>query len=470
MHEHPPDINHLEVMSDQSEINPPASLFEHYAETEFEIYGVRGTLRQLINDGGCPVPAHERSFAATERFTAKLVERAGMEVPDQFAYLRSVEQPKLDATVAAKKDTPSQRFDSKSTAQIAEKNDRFEASATVIAAEPKNADKVVENRLVMEALVLAGQQNEEQAIKTAPITVSEKKTKLPFASIQPKAELPTFDFIPKNEQQLSVIKIVERAHDRAAKTVADLPKDITNHPNTISEPVSEDLAQQYLGELYHAASQEVAVAKATDEAIAEILGLTLTNDSELDDYELAEISLPEPEVDDLLNKLSYEQFAVAESYTAEPKPIVELMPVTLTEAYDEAVKTLPTVETQPITDLLEKIVAIADRLQILVATERSESPEASQIEELLDNYYLQLHELLKLPIEADERRRFMVAVRQGAIQDQITDEFEHPNDEGTHEFKFAFLTQTHQLQTLLQQTTNLARFIVKLGVTQPSLQ
>lgn len=69
----------------------PPSLYEHFQDTQVTVFGQTGTLGELAEM--CPVPAEQRDPKAMDRFTANVLQTAGIEIPEQFA---AVLEPKTE--------------------------------------------------------------------------------------------------------------------------------------------------------------------------------------------------------------------------------------------------------------------------------------------------------------------------------------------------------------------------------------
>jgi hypothetical protein len=146
--------------------------------------------------------------------------------------------------------------------------------------------------------------------------------------------------------------------------------------------------------------------------------------------------------------------------------ILGSLPTAVGEAYAMRLEELPPAEVEQLTELVETMSLIAERLHVLVTSERGDSEEAVQIEQVLEAYYDELCTILGLPIDGQERARFIAAVRSNSFQNTVEAAFEAAeDDEGTHEHKRVITVPAHQLPVLLQQTANLARFIMQLGVS-----
>jgi hypothetical protein len=63
------------------------SLLAEFGNQEFTLFGVTATGRDLSDM--CPVPPEQRSLAAQNRFMAKLLTSAGIEIPERYAELKS---------------------------------------------------------------------------------------------------------------------------------------------------------------------------------------------------------------------------------------------------------------------------------------------------------------------------------------------------------------------------------------------
>src|SRR5947209_6905274 len=102
----PPEIPNERAFHSQEMTEQIAPhLYEQFLGTEVTVFGMTGTLEELGDL--CPVPPEQRSPEAMDRFAAKVLQEAGVEIPAAFAHLR---EPQL-----ASKDQPGDKTESRST-------------------------------------------------------------------------------------------------------------------------------------------------------------------------------------------------------------------------------------------------------------------------------------------------------------------------------------------------------------------
>ena len=471
MHEQTPPIAFAEALPDQLEHDQQASLFEHFADKVFEIYGQRGTLRQLLNDGGCPVPPEQRSFAATERFTAKLAERSGLEIPERFSHLISPEPTNARRDETPKIEKVHKLPETTSPAKV--ESDPEPSLVMVVGGAPSSGGGPSTEEQINSLLTEA--KNEALSSVTEVKPLKSNAAKAGKAVLAPRLKPVTS--IPKTvDVEALVLKPVrEKIQGRLADLATAAPVTLIESATTIAPSVTASPSvEQYLGELYEAAALEVNEAETgvalqefadIDQAIADVLDTPIGAEGVTEYFDGQAFLLPEPLESGMLNVLSEQAYQAPEALTDTVQaPILRIMPEAVSNAYASASETLTVQETERLTELVESMSLIAERLNLLVTSDRAESEEAVQIEQVLEELYDQIHSLLGLQVDETERKKFIAAIRSDVFQQLSTAAFELPADEGTHEFKRVIISQAHQLPVLWQQTVNLTRYIMKLGV------
>lgn len=495
MHEQFPVATHADVLNDQLEQERQASLFEQNADEILTLFGKTGTLRELLDE--CPVPAAERSFEANERFTAQALELNGKKISDQFAHLRSEKQPEKSEKTEKPEVAEPKRAETKQAELKKTEASAAEPPKTVRSAPERLLDELeatnepiaqAEDSVpVIETLVTAREEPREPLVRAQHVEILaeqiERMRELTHEHELVKRETVPLQPVvtkPEVEPMEQTAVVLQPEMNQAMESTVE--PTVMMHVETASDSEVQPLEPaatvvEYVAALYEKAVAEVAEETEVNyevesldmsELIAEILGIP---SEELQTQEPAIMTLPSTPEDSILNTLSIqtkEAEHMPDPVVAFVKPdILAVVPAPLTETYTEQLMSLPAEEAEPLQELVETMALIAERLQFLVADAREASPEAIQIEAVLEEYYDELCDKLSVPVDAEERRQFIATIRIGVVPEAPEAELAlAEDDEGTHEFKHGMLAQTHQLPVLLHQTINLARFMISMGLNR----
>ena len=441
MHEYPPELDYSEALADQQEREQPPSIVEHYGDQIITVFGITGKLKDLID--GCPVPADQRSPADNERFAANALGSNGVVVDEKFAHWLS----------------PKSKTEDEAKPKLQEKPDKSEPLLPKTLPPPVKAQPVAQQnekpRVALDDALNVARRAAELLEQEQTVKAKQVVSKVELSKTKPKdAKLP---------------KIVERtiqAIDEPSPVLIST-KNVIELESQEEQPVVEKQwpaeAVEQLGKLYQEAAAEVAAEQITDEMLAELLE-TEVMDNEFFGQELV---LPTVAEEGELNMLSIDETQIEHvEQTEQPVPLklVQILPAEVAVAFDVAIETFEPEAAAELTELVQTMTLVAERLQVLVTTERQDSPEAIQIEQVLEEYYDQLCELIGIVVDADERLKFIAAIKSDVFQKTVSEAFELPEDAGTHEFKLGMLGQAYQMPVVLQQALKLARFIMNLGV------
>jgi hypothetical protein len=480
---------------------PQASLYEASRNIVVTMYGRTGTVKELSD--GCPVPLAERSPAAMEVFTARALEESKIAIPDEFAYLRSDSKKNVVQEQAKPEVKPKQKQKVERATPETVQRDPVQPVTTRL------RDK--EPTLVVSEVLASSQETtvskEEAILEAGMIELSADLT----AFSLPQAELPTIEHqqfqadIPEHlvervsaadqyqtepkpldlsqrsvELQLDAEYVhAESTPEPAYELVSLTPVKMVTEPPMLQEApeLVEQLAKLYYESevvattlntethfIFHNGDEEGGEQEQAVEASLGLVGTEATPDETTPDYQLLNtLSQPKPA---LLNMLSRapEAETVAES-PVEKAAAIGAMPAAAEPLLRVALETLDVPEAEALVEVVETMTLIADRLQVLVETDRGEGEEARQIEQVLIEYYDQVCATIKLPATVEERLQFIAVIKSKSFQTILEETFELPIDEGTHEYKRDFHDPAHQLPVMLQRTIKVARMMVGLGTS-----
>lgn len=525
-HEQPPSIDFLDMPVEQfeqasqadmqqgHEQEPQASLYEESRDVVVTMYGKTDTIGNLSKL--CPVPPSKRSAASMDIFTAKVLERSNLKVPERFAHLRS-EHKKTDTNEHPKQkigQKPEQKQALKavplpeSTPRSVTHKEVQSLSPTLDSAELQlSVPAIATNteRLAslddndrpetgfgdIPAVILS--EAESQAKKFQQAEEIYAKPVLELEPVQEAAVKPS-----QSEGQPIVLDLsasfgeIIELHLSASETQFEPPEaaryaPITAEPEPVHEvlevPAPQTLAlQQQLAELYFE-SEEAAAALhpetlfvfnaeddngSQDESQVEpVFSLSMEYD------EIAE----DPALFPTVNTLSHENHTLVNTLSDEPEadmtvdsPVekveaISAMPAAAEPLLRLAIEALDAPEAEALTEVVEMMTLVAERLQVLVGTERGDGEEAQQIEQVLTEYYEQICVAIGLPVTAEEQLKFIATIKANAFQTILQETFELPIDEGTHEYKRDFQSSAYKLPVMLKRTINLARLMVSLGTS-----
>lgn len=130
-----------------------------------------------------------------------------------------------------------------------------------------------------------------------------------------------------------------------------------------------------------------------------------------------------------------EMMVLPEEVIEQTEVFLEVLPEVAQLCLAEYIRMAEPEAVEKMETLVINIAQAAERLHILTTSERGDSPEAEQIEELLVEWYSEM--LSELGIEADEQtiKNFIIQVRSGAYGQSTTEKPQEYVDEGTHERK-----------------------------------
>jgi hypothetical protein len=515
-HEQPPFQDNPDMLAPQFEQElhadlqqgyehqPGASLYEASRNIVVTMYGMTGTVAEL--SARCPVPLSERSPAAMEVFTARALEDSNIAISDQFAYLRS------DAKKNAVQEQPKPAVQHKQKQKVETVTEETVQREPVQPVTTRLRD--VEQTIGVSESVASSQETtfsrEGTSLEAGMIELSADLT----AFSLPQAELPTIEHqqfqvdIPEHlvervsaadqyqtelkpldlsQRSLEPVELqleAEYAHAEStpepAYELASLtPVEMVTEPPMLQEApeLVEQLAKLYyesevvastLGTethfIFHTEDEEGGEKEQAVEASVGLVVTEATPDETTPDYQLLNtLSQPKPAILNMLS-IAPEAETIAVSSVEKAAAIVA-MPAAAEPLLRVAFDTLEAPEAEALAEVVETMTLIAERLQVLVGTDRGEGEEARQIEQVLTEYYDQVCATIKLPVTGEERLQFIATIRSNSFQTVLEETFELPIDEGTHEYKRDFQDSVYQLPVMLQRTIKLARMMVSLGTS-----
>jgi hypothetical protein len=481
MHEHPPVVDLQDEAQDfqaweqqaasaeQAGVIQKVSIAEYYSNEVFDVFGQKLTLRQA--EDLCPVPRDQRSLAASEAFVARLVEKSGRQLPEQFAHLRSKppESKPESSVLETVKNTPKTELTEKTTKVVSIEN-------PIHAVAPENAlvASVVLERAIPEVLLeqltvpTPAVPSPEESAPVAAVVSENLEDSVHQAGIQPA--LPPSRPVTTTTNEFMPVFSAAVVEEEAPKTVDVAVESLTvSMPATASEAIAQQLGDMYQAVLQEASEEQTFIYHETDvieNRIADVLDME-SREASFDSGE--ELILPSVEADATGNLLSIP----AETEIQEQPPVAKIvfsaLPAAVEIIYTEVLAEMEPVAIEQLTELVETIELVAGRLQVLVASERGDGEEATQIEAVLEVYYEELCSLLGLPVELIEQRKFIANIRSNSFMRVLEQTFDTPIDESMREMKRDVSGSGHALPVLVHQTANLTRFVMKLRGLQPSL-
>lgn len=468
------------------------SLFEQSRDIVVTIRGMTGTISDLINE--CPVPASERSFAATEAFTAKVLEMSNVKIPEAFAHLRT--EPK------AKSEKLTEPAKTEETAKLPEirGDKRIERSV------PQQSEHGVSVQVTSGREVPAVQTVEVTPTDygDAPVTsVESSEPTIPQqgggppdqeleglspkqlrasseSNIPPKLEPKVEMFIKRVGQTIKLKLELPALEAPEAQPILEIPAHTieTNsdtEPPVIDEttpPENVDSVEQ-LAALYYSVGAEVDNGEVsgqelptTEEMIADSVGET--------PVELLP-DVTESTVEEQFSQLISVEFPdeaanlIFKSSVAELEPETEIRTLAVMRALPPALATVllrraaeDTPEAELLVESLETMTLVVERLQELCGAERADCDEDLIVDErVLVEYYEQLCAIAHHEVDSAEQNAFIAALK--TVSTELYEpSVEQPYDDGTHEHKHGIFTQS--LQPIHDpRMVRLARFILQIG-------
>jgi hypothetical protein len=477
-----------DVQVNQPELVPPASIIEQFGDRIVTAFGVTGTLTELTEK--CPYPKELRTFEGDQRFGAKILEKNGIAIPEAFAHLRS-EPPKQKAEVAEaekhKESTSKLEIDKVATQSVAAEQSMTASSrALETAADAKLLGPETESKLTSQDGLEAESSEKSKTVEEAPVTtgggpdLNELANETVDSLDTPR--LPNVAILRK--RLLDLDPSTFKSNKAAAVNMAEHSEGDTLATSLVTQveipQANETSYEEQMVELYLEAANEVTAngdmgtqsVDISDEMIADFLGTSITasEGTELvgDSYDLP--AMPDTLAEHTLNTLSYisdgETIGVSQD---ERLFVLTALPVEVAVAYQKMIEELEPEAAEQLTNLVEKMSRVAQRLQVLEAKQQIESEEAQQIIKVLEVYYDQLLHALIGPgaIDPEARRIFIAKIRTNIFHRTIAQTFDIPM-EGTREFdrdliKQALMSQGRQ-QPANRKPINLARIFAMLGI------
>jgi hypothetical protein len=392
-------------------------LFDQFAETEVTVFGITDTLQNLILM--CPVPAEQLLPEDVDRFTATVLQEAGIEVPPEFAHLV---EPKPDAAEQSKPEPAAEKPKTADVVLAAEaarqQNEIPQDFKTTL---PEVPDDGLYRLQQLMAAQIAAQQFEAQIGKPAPANkITEKKANKETPA-QPKT--PVFP-------RLSVVKLIRKETAPAATA------EVQEIPVVYQAAPTPEIAQKEADEAdSQALRHEIETAVLLAEPELQDEGLRMLNaevawdispvELEFEKRELAdEIGLREPMIEDeawiqeLFLPLPIEALeelptapekilhSITENREVTPRVVeqtenlLEVIPESVQEILAEYLEINDPEQVEAVQEMVVNIAVMADRLHELATTGKLESEEATQIRQLILEQYEAL--LTQLEIEYNQ--------------------------------------------------------------------
>ena len=482
-----------DALHEQAEQAINASLFEQHKNTVITAFGMTGTIGELLDK--CPMDPSLRNFEATEAYTAKLLEKNNIEVPELFAHLRS-EQPK-DSSKKNNEEPKAPKSESKSVVspvEVKTQNTITNATELVEAfretkiepethrikepeSEPNSESDEIE--IISGGMEQGGGGPSDQDLEAQSLAASPSKVETHTPS--PKPVTKTEIFVEKASKIVKLkpelpSPVIEA--NQIIKLMPELPIPATEEPTVydVGEPQFVEPAPML--EIAHL--ETAAAIETAEEQIADLYQQALTEttgiESPEEDPESAESEILETDLYEttdhpketnfgegrILNLLSIDLIEVVDDAPAiTQSPLLSALPPELESLMVSALESAEP-QAEELAESVESMTLVAERLQVLIAENRSDSPEAQQIEVVLIEYFDQLCLATGWAATDEEREAFIGSIKQAAFEIPTEAVTELSTDSGTHEFKNGILVQAQQLPDE-NRITLLAGFMMRLG-------
>ena len=478
-----PEIHDGHIESTQVE-----SLFEQSRDVVVTMFGMTGKISDLINE--CPIPASERSFSATEAFTAKALELSNVEIPEAFAHLRTEPKAKSEKLTEPAKTEETVKLPQISGDKRSERSvpQQSEHGVSVQAASGREVPAVqtVEVTLLDSGDVpTTSVESSESAIpqqgggppdQELEGLSSKQMSASSEGNIPPKLEPKVAMFIKRVGQTIKLKlelpapqfqPILESpAHTIETNLDTQPPaRDETNPPEDV------DSVEQ-LAELYYSIGAEVDNGEVSGQELPTAEEMIADSVGEVPVGPLPDVT--ESTVEEQFSQLMSVEFPdevvnpIFKSSAAELEPETEIRTFAVTRALPPVLETVlrsqaveDTPEAELLVESIETMTLVVERLQELCGVERADCTEALQIEQVLIEYYEQLCAIAHHEVDPAEQNAFITALK--TVPTELYEpSVEQPYDDGTHEYKHGIFTQS--LQPIHDaRTTRLAHFIMQIG-------
>lgn len=443
-------------------------LFDQFAETQVTIFGITGTMQDLLVL--CPVPADQLTPETIDHFAANVLQEAGIEVPPEFAHLvepkpEAAEQPRSEPK-AEKPKIPDVIVAAEAARQQRETPQDFKTTL------PELSDDGLYRLQQLMAAQIAAQQFEANTEKPALINKTAEKTETKEIPARPKTPV-----IPK----LAVVKLLRKETTPiAAAEVREIPviDQAASTPEITQDEADEADSQALRHEI------EAAVLLADPEPQDEALKMLDTEvawdispvELEFEKRELAdEIGLHEPMIEDeawiqeLFLPLPVEAYqeqsttpekilhSITENREITPKVIeqteclLEVVPESVQEILAEFLEVSDPEQVEAAQEMVINIAVMADRLHELATTDKLEGEEATQIKQLILEQYEAL--LTQLEVEYDQ------AMLEALIEQICSDDYSLAESKAAKPFNNIFMERKDDRQINI---LSLAKFFIQV--------
>lgn len=450
--EHPPvdDVSVSINLSEQGE-KSLSPFFELHAQTIVEIGGARGTISELI--ALCPIDPKDMDPVEKDRFCAKVLKKAGHEIPEEYGYLL---EP-LPKTSEQDKPTSSQKPENYSHKEN-KITKQLNNEKTVIANKFSASNEVEFARLVSlvepPVEMLRRQETVQQTIATKPEQikkgVDEPKIFTPkakkaankrefgnkalvseFSPSPPKVLTPSIESIetePKSKtlpqeptvKSLEVPSTFKTPHAEQHKIVLlpELPVHDIKPPKIIMHELPGitvvpplEIQESTKDTMYVSDWVEDQDHKGQEDTVW-VDNLFQARMSEVEASEAEPEEVEAPTAEEVIVADIGERLEVSEEVVEQVETLVTQVPEEVGERLAEFIADE---ENEPevvaaTEELVVRIAQVADRLHELAMTEQLESQEAEQIQEMLREWYAELLTTLELPVDEEVLAAFIELV------------------------------------------------------------
>jgi hypothetical protein len=453
------------------------SLYQHFQDTEVTVFGMTGTLSQLVEY--CPVKAEDRTPDQMDKFAMKVLQASNVEIPEQFLPAPEAVEKTLQASVSEPVVRESER--PRVAQQNIAENHAVKIQTATSSQEHKSVVEVDQVPPELEArLLLEPEESEPQglAVRVVPAEQTETPLLIPkrreplnailtpepevaaLISIDTPVKVETMPLTEVNEESMKPIeaavlsieptlpdapaevKIIqpaimyETAPEQPDETpsLSELPDDfIVLQPEVQTVLEIEPDEPSFMLDTFEIYEPYVLSSELIQEAAGEIHNVEPTSP------EMTEVSAPEVANEPALQLL----------IEASPPVVQERLEVFQATAEPEEL-----IAVQGLTASIETAVA---ELDIMIEAEASDIEVVAEIEATIIELYDQL--LQTIGIESTEEReelvkQFIAELRERPKQPETETEVSEfaDDDEGTHEHKRRLSPQFSQnLSTIFHQ-------------------
>jgi hypothetical protein len=422
------------------------SLFEEHANTEVSLYGLTGKLSELAEL--CPVPESERTTQAWDRFAARVLQEAGVEIAEEFTYLLEEEarpEPQVHEKRSQQTIEPVKVTEAKTEKTI---EHRALEAPVAAAFAPAVATGALEETIQRATLLTQTTRLHEDEV-VAPIVEAEV---VESADVLLVAESVPIDKEEQPELMVSGVAV-------ASETMI-IKKSVPPRLVVAETPVVESHLE---------VSTAAATVTETDFVLPEVFAgdeaapyISEAPRTPIVDLELAAETTIGVATHEIAVENVVEQFDVPPKETEQLANIVELIPTAILHSLELHFAEVGPSVVEETKALLVDIAEVADRLHDLALADHLESKEAEQIVAVITELYEDL--LTRLGVEYDEAtiKQFVALICSPAYVQRTAYNVQRA-DEGTHEKKIHHFSIQKQLQLVAQR---LGTFTIgKLAVT-----